>query len=121
MSLADTLKGLFGGGSANATPSITVDELARRLDDDAKLRLIDVRTPGEFASVHATRAESAPLGELGGLIASLGLPTDQPVYVICQSGGRSMRACGMLRAQGYDAVNVSGGTGAWVRSGLPTG
>jgi rhodanese-related sulfurtransferase len=41
------------------------------------------------------------------------LPKDQPVVVYCQSGGRSMMAVGMLRLQGFDARNVSGGIKAW--------
>jgi rhodanese-related sulfurtransferase len=37
--------------------------------------------------------------------------------VICKTGARSMRACEFLATQGIDAVNVAGGTLAWIRSG----
>jgi rhodanese-related sulfurtransferase len=40
-----------------------------------------------------------------------------PVYVICRSGGRSMKACEFLAHQGIGAVNVAGGTLAWIDSG----
>ena len=40
-----------------------------------------------------------------------------PVYVICKTGARSARACEFLAAQGVEAVNVAGGTLAWIRSG----
>ena len=33
------------------------------------------------------------------------------------AGGRSMRACEFLRAQGVDAVNIAGGTRAWISAG----
>lgn len=111
-------KNLFG--SAEPTPEISVTDLAALMGASPRPRLIDVRTPGEYASGHAAHAETAPLQQLGGLVAGLDLPKEAPVYLICQSGGRSMRACQMLRKQGFDAVNVRGGTGAWMRAGLPT-
>jgi rhodanese-related sulfurtransferase len=40
-----------------------------------------------------------------------------PTYVVCKSGGRSMRACEFLAEQGLDVVNVAGGTMAWIASG----
>jgi rhodanese-related sulfurtransferase len=37
--------------------------------------------------------------------------------VICRSGGRSLRACEFLADQGLEAINVAGGTMAWITSG----
>jgi rhodanese-related sulfurtransferase len=45
-------------------------------------------------------------------------PTDRPVYVVCRSGARSANACGFLRASGVDAINVTGGTLAWIEAGF---
>ena len=39
------------------------------------------------------------------------------MYVICQGGGRSRRAAEFVADHGIEAVNVAGGTGAWVASG----
>jgi rhodanese-related sulfurtransferase len=47
------------------------------------------------------------------------VPTGTPVHIICQSGGRSARATATLTAHGYDAVNVEGGTSAWIAAGNP--
>ncbi|MGB8022659.1 MAG: rhodanese-like domain-containing protein, partial [Candidatus Nanopelagicales bacterium] len=47
------------------------------------------------------------------------LPASKPLYVICQSGGRSMQASSWLARNGRRAVNVLGGTGSWVSSGKP--
>jgi len=33
---------------------------------------------------------------------------------MCQSGGRSARACNSLIKQGFDVINVSGGMGSYV-------
>jgi rhodanese-related sulfurtransferase len=42
------------------------------------------------------------------------------LYVICQSGNRSSKACGAFVAAGFNnVVNVDGGTTAWNKAGLP--
>jgi rhodanese-related sulfurtransferase len=48
-----------------------------------------------------------------------GVPRDGAVYVICAKGGRSLKAAEFYRAQGIDAVNVAGGTTAWIETGEP--
>ncbi len=47
------------------------------------------------------------------------LPRNEPVYVICASGGRSAQAAQYLHGAGFDARPVAGGTSAWTRSGRP--
>ena len=60
----------------------------------------------------ASRARcSIPLRQLPEQLGAL--PKDQPVVVHCQVGGRSALAVAMLRSQGYDAHNLSGGIQAW--------
>lgn len=83
--------------------------------DDATV--IDVRETYEYVGGHAPAARSIPLSELVARVTEL--PRDEPVYVICESGGRSAQATEWLVAQGVDAVNVLGGTAAWRSSGLP--
>ena len=43
--------------------------------------------------------------------------SDGPTYLICRSGARSMRACEVAAGDGFDVVNVIGGTSAWIDSG----
>ena len=93
--------------------TITVERLATLTAP----QLIDVREPDEFAAGHAVGAINIPLGSVES--TALSDPT-APVYVICQAGGRSARAAQTLADQGIDAVNVDGGTSAWVQAGLPT-
>ena len=51
---------------------------------------------------------------------SLGLlPEGEVVHVICAAGGRSGRAVEFLVAQGIEAVNIAGGTNAWIQTGNP--
>lgn len=77
--------------------------------------LVDVREPDEWADGHIDGAIHVPLATVPDRFGEL--PTDRPVYVVCAAGGRSARAAEFLRAQGVDAVNVAGGTQAWIASG----
>ncbi|MFB2580975.1 rhodanese-like domain-containing protein [Herbiconiux sp. P15] len=93
--------------------SITVQELAA-LPSPV---VIDVREPDEFASGHAPSAVNIPLSQLAQRLDEV--PTAGPVHVICQLGGRSAQATEALASRGVDAVNVTGGTSAWVSAALP--
>jgi hydroxyacylglutathione hydrolase len=78
--------------------------------------LLDVREPEEYAYDHVPGAVSLPQAELATRLAEI--PRDRPVFVICESGMRSLRASQFLRQMGYAQVtNVRGGTAAWRRSG----
>lgn len=82
-------------------------------------QLIDVREPDEFADTHAKGAVNLPLSNFAALAEKVDM--EKPVYVICKSGGRSVEASQYLEAvHGTEAINVLGGTQAWVNAGLPT-
>jgi rhodanese-related sulfurtransferase len=95
---------------------ISVDDLAPRWETGATV--IDVRMPDEFAEVRVPGARLIPLPELPERITEI--PADGEVFVICRSGARSARAVEFLAANGREAINVAGGTLAWVDSGRPT-
>tara|TARA_B100000678_G_scaffold255226_1_gene232841 strand:+ start:1872 stop:2174 length:303 start_codon:yes stop_codon:yes gene_type:complete len=93
----------------------TVDQLAAALDQGAPV--IDVREPAEFREGHVPGATNIPIGQL---TARLGeIDRDRPVHVVCASGNRSSAMADVLTANGFDAINVVGGTSAWIRSGRP--
>lgn len=96
-------------------PEIDVAGLAEARAAGAPL--IDVREPDEHAEVRAPGAVLIPLGQVPERVGEI--PAEGTVYVICRSGGRSARAVEHLRQQGIDAVNVAGGTLAWIEAGLP--
>lgn len=95
---------------------INVDELDSVLAAGAEL--FDVRMSDEYESAHVPGAKLVPLPLLPERLGDF--PDDAPVYVICQSGVRSFRACEFLESQGYLAINVAGGTIAWAESGRTT-
>ena len=101
---------------SNPVPGIGVNEVFELLRGGAPL--VDVREPHEYEEVRAVGARLVPLQSVPQSLAVF--PTDRAVYVICRSGGRSHKACEWLREQGVDAVNVLGGTLAWVEATLPT-
>ena len=90
---------------------MTVDELHQWRDRTAPHLLIDVREPSEHAARRIEGAMLIPLGSCRPTSSSL--PKDQPIVVHCQSGGRSAIAVAMLKVQGFDARNLSGGIKAW--------
>ena len=95
----------------SAIPEMTVEELKAKLDRKEKFQFIDVREPHEVEVAKIPGATLIPLGELPNRVAELDKKV--PVVVHCRSGGRSARAVGFLRQQGFDATNVAGGILAW--------
>lgn len=75
---------------------------------DAKATVVDVRTPGEFASGHHPRAVNIPVGQVQSRMAEFG-DKAKPVVVYCASGGRSGYARQLLLAAGYQKVINAGG------------
>lgn len=103
--------------------SISVQELSALLGGSNPVDVIDVRQRSEYRRGHVPAAVLIPLGQVTvpSVQAVRKAAGDEPVYVICQSGGRSRAACSQLTAAGMNnVVNVEGGTSAWIRAGLPT-
>ena len=95
---------------------VTIEELESALQSGA--RLIDVREPDEYEAGHVPGAVLVPLGTVPEALGRF--DSEATTYVICKSGARSYRACEFLVGQGLEAVNVEGGTMAWIISGRGT-
>lgn len=78
---------------------------------------IDVREPSEYADGHVPGARNIPIGEVSQRVDEL--DRSAPVHLICASGNRSGMTAEKLTAAGFDAVNIKGGTSAWIQSGHP--
>jgi rhodanese-related sulfurtransferase len=105
-------------GLQTASPA----EVAARRSRGLETALIDVRTPVEFSEVHAEGARLIPLDKLDpqAVMSGRSGSSDQPLFFICKSGGRSAKAVEKCRAAGFtNAISVEGGTAAWERAGLP--
>lgn len=94
-----------------------LDELLRARPD---VRLLDVRTAGEYEAVHIAGAYNVPLDTLGEHAADIRAHVDEPVVLVCQSGARARRAEEALRTAGMPQLHVlEGGVNGWVAEGRP--
>ncbi|MDY6054671.1 rhodanese-like domain-containing protein [Micrococcus sp.] len=84
----------------------------------ADAHILDVREDDEFVLGRAAGAQHIPLGQVPERYEDE-LDPDTDYYVICRTGGRSARAAEFLVARGYSAINVAGGSGAWLEAGKP--
>lgn len=101
--------------------SITPHELQTLKKSGKEIELIDVRTPAEFREIHVDFARNIPLDRLNTTaLQSFGIvKSDSPVFVICQAGTRGKQASEKLAAEGWNVINVEGGTKACTEAGFP--
>lgn len=101
--------------------SISPAKLAELCKEGKKVELIDVRTPVEFREVHVEVARNIPLDQLdvAAVMQARNGSANEPLYLICRSGGRGRQACEKFLKAGFsNVVNVEGGTLACVEAGL---
>ena len=105
----------------SAIKQISVTDLCKLHEQGGKLNVIDVRSEMEFEQAHAPIANLLPLDQISN-IERLGLNKDEPIFLLCRSGNRSMSAARELEAIGFsDLYNVEGGMIDWIEKGLSTG
>ena len=93
---------------------ISVNDLVDLVESGSLV--IDVREPDEYASGHIPGAILVPLSTV--LENSGEFLSEDTVFVVCRSGGRSMQACELLHDNGIvNVVNVAGGTMGWISLG----
>lgn len=79
------------------------------------VELIDIREPYEYKNGSLRTAKNIPMGQLLETPDKY-MKKEKTYYIMCQSGGRSSRACSYLAKQGFEVVNVAGGMGSYVGS-----
>jgi len=92
--------------------------------------LIDVREPAEFDTGHIACAINIPRGVLEfqvdapPAVANVSDPAlshkDQPLVLVCRTGGRAALAALNLQRMGFsDVRSLAGGVNDWTAGGLP--
>lgn len=95
-------------------------DLKSRMASGQSPKLLDVRTPAEFAACHVDGAINVPLDQLTPeRVRAVGIASDEVVGVLCQKGGRASQATEKLSAAGFRAICVEGGTLACKDAGVP--
>jgi rhodanese-related sulfurtransferase len=127
------------GGSATATPAEAGTEAAtetaaaadtpvtllapadaQELIAGDDVRVLDVRTPEEFADGHVDGATLIDFYEPDFAERIAALDRDATYVVYCRSGNRSGQAAALMAEQGFIAVHdVDGGVLAWEAGGFP--
>ncbi|MFJ9943298.1 rhodanese-like domain-containing protein [Streptomyces erythrochromogenes] len=99
-----------------STPhTLSSDQALTRLHE---LTVLDVRTPGEYATGHLPGALNIPLDQISRALPAIHHAADLgDILVVCASGARSDSACKTLAEHGIDTATLAGGTGAWAAAG----
>jgi len=102
----------------NPYSQISVEELARMLNSDAReqLQLIDVREPDEVAIACIDGFEVLPLSQFADWADSISVRFDPQAetVVMCHHGIRSAQMCQWLSRQGFTNLkNLAGGIDAY--------
>ncbi|MFB6712935.1 MULTISPECIES: rhodanese-like domain-containing protein [unclassified Streptomyces] len=103
------------------TSSITPAVLHRLVQEERAPRILDVRTSGEFRTVHIPGAYNVPLDTLREHRNELLAHLDEDVVLVCRSGARAAQAEKALAEAGLPNLRVlEGGISAWEMAGAPT-
>ncbi|MDE5712734.1 MAG: rhodanese-like domain-containing protein [Muribaculaceae bacterium] len=99
--------------------SVPALEFAKEIKSDS-VRLVDVRTPQEYAEGHICGAVNINV-QSEGFVPTVeeSLSKDSTVFVYCRSGKRSLDAAKILTKLGYKVINLSGGIMEWKEKNLP--
>jgi rhodanese-related sulfurtransferase len=102
------------------SPVVTPQDLAELLRGRPDVRLLDVRTPGEYEAAHIPGAYNVPLDTLGEHAEEIRATVDEPVVLVCQSGARARRAEEALKTCSMVNLHVlDGGMTGWIAAGEP--
>jgi rhodanese-related sulfurtransferase len=100
---------MFGIFNKNSEKVINVNDIDNLI---GKIDLIDIREPFEYRAGSLKTAKNIPMRDLLEKPEKY-LDKNKEYYIVCQSGGRSLRACHQLNGLGFDVVNVAGGVGSY--------
>jgi rhodanese-related sulfurtransferase len=110
--LTDTARDKLQDGLSYLSP----EELARKLDSDPALLVLDVRDPNELEGElgQLPGALNIPLGQLQPRIGELSTHKRRDIVAVCRTGRRSEAAARILQDSGFERVFVlKGGMPAW--------
>jgi adenylyltransferase/sulfurtransferase len=97
--------------AGNDVPTISVEELKKKLDAKADIFILDVREPHEY-QICNLQGYLIPVGDLPKRVNEL--DSSREIIAHCKMGGRSAKAVNFLRRSGFKKVyNLTGGINEW--------
>ncbi len=103
------------GKTTDTIKSVEPFQFAEKANAGAKV--LDIRKISEAENGHVKNANIIPLEQLQQNLSSI--PTNEPVYIHCAGGYRSMIATSLLKSKGYEnVINVHQGWGGIKDSGV---
>jgi rhodanese-related sulfurtransferase len=108
---------MIAPGNATADIGLEPEQVAKRLAEDPRVQVIDVRESYEREAGHIEGTRHIALVELSGAVASV--ERDRPVVFYCRVGSRSAMAAQAFRASGFEAYSMQGGLVRWAQEGRP--
>jgi phage shock protein E len=104
---------LFAAGApATAEAAAVIDGPTAKKLAASGAKVVDVRTPGEFASGHVPGAVNIPYDELPRRAAEIGPPSTK-VVLYCRTGRRSGMAADALQKAGFSNLYDFKSVTAW--------
>jgi rhodanese-related sulfurtransferase len=120
----DNVQGYLDGGltawkqagkSTDMLESISAQEFGNRLNNDT-IFTVDVRKQSEYMSEHVIDVRNSPLDLINKEF--IDIPENQPAYIHCAGGYRSVIAASILKRKGiHNLIDVAGGYAAIKASG----
>ncbi|TYA92154.1 MBL fold metallo-hydrolase [Seonamhaeicola marinus] len=106
------------GKDIETISSISAQELANR-NKSSKIEILDVRKDGEYKSEHleGDNVHHFALDYINDNMNSIN--AKQTYYVHCAGGYRSVIATSILKARGFDVIDIAGGYEALKKTDLP--
>ena len=88
-----------------------LDELLK----NPEVKVLDVRTPGEYARGSLPNAQLIPLHVISEMLGELPKDKSTPLLIFCAHGVRSLQAIEILATCGYtNLTNLKGGLAAYL-------
>lgn len=115
-----SIVGACVGCNASDITNVGPLEFQNQIAASSNSAVLDVRTPEEYNEGHLADAENLDVTNSKEFDAGLQkLDKSRHYFVYCRSGRRSMKACEIMKSQGFDVTNLKGGIIAWEKDNLP--
>ncbi|WP_338667492.1 rhodanese-like domain-containing protein [Pseudodesulfovibrio methanolicus] len=110
----------YGQGEPDGVTALSATQAQAELAADPDIRILDIRTPAEYAEGHIRGARNIDFMASDFAKRLEGLDRDAAYLVYCRSGNRSARAMKVFGRLGFTHVlHMSRGIRDWQGQGLP--